>query len=305
MANNITGLFETLVAAATDAASALKYKSAMLDSVYTQLHPNYATIGSTLNVNVPKVDTSTVSNIGSGSISPSYTDHDTFPIVFDTKQSTSYVIKSFDQVRTPSDLREMFVDARLESLIRATNLDVVSLVTTGNFNGYTSITGGADVFTRTHLSESWANLAGAGVPVEDLENLFFITNHVPYSNMLNDTSFYQQSIVGDNAAESVQQRATILPQFNTQLKYDQQFPVTSGAYTALHFHRYAIAMRTGVEPSLANSVIKETIVYPKPNIPVKIQMWNDPDSQGVKVHMSLCYGKAIIRKTHGSILVST
>ncbi|MHC5543536.1 L-histidine N(alpha)-methyltransferase, partial [Singulisphaera rosea] len=36
-----------------------------------------------------------------------------------------------------------------------------------------------------------------------------------YSNMLNDTSFYQQSIVGDNAAESVQQRATILPQFNT------------------------------------------------------------------------------------------
>src|SRR4051794_12952798 len=101
MANTTTGLFETLVAAFDDAAHSLTYKTTMLDSVNTSLHPNYATIGNVLNFVVPTVDISLATNIGAGDVSVTDTDHSNVAVTFNKKYASTFVIRNFDQVRTP------------------------------------------------------------------------------------------------------------------------------------------------------------------------------------------------------------
>jgi hypothetical protein len=306
MANTTSGLFETLVAAAVPAAKALKFSNKMLDHVYVGFEPNYATLGSTLNVNVPVVNEGDVNDIGSGDIVITDTSHNTYPIVFDKNQSTSFVIRNFDEIRTPQDLRNLYLDARLEALMRKVDRDLCSLVTSTNFNTYSSLTGGADVFTRANLATLWNSLAGGGVPVDDTANMFFLTSNLPYSNMLNDTSFAQESIVGIDAADKTR-TAAFLPQFGATLSYDQLFPQpTAGStYAGLFFHRYAIAMRTAPLQPMGDSNIKEITVYPRPNLPVRIQMANSIAHQGVVINLNCAYGRAVVRATHGAYAVST
>lgn len=305
MANTTAGLFETLANAASEAAKALKFSNTMLEKVYIGYEPNYATLGQTLNINIPVVNEGDVNDIGSGDIVVTDTTHTTTPIVFDTNMSTSFVIRNFDQVRTPSDLRSLYLDAKLEALIRKTNRKICNLVTSTNFNTYTTINGGSKVFTRSHLTQAWNNLVGGGAIMEGTPDLFFVTNNTPYSNMLNDSSFNQESIVGINAADKTR-TTTFLPQMGAELAYDQLFPQPSAGatYSGLFFHRYAIAMRTAPMQPMADGSIREMTVFPKPNLPVRIQMQNSMQHQGVVINMNLPFGLKVVRPTHGSYLVT-
>lgn len=309
MANSTTGFFETLVAAAADSAAEMstKYKNEMVDSVYYGFQPVHnAAIGQTISILIPNVDEGNVVNIGAGDIQITDTSHTNVTLTLNTKFSDAFIVRGFDQMRTPKDIRTTFLDARMEEVLRKYNRALCNLVTTTNFNTYSSITAGADVFTRSHLAEAWNNLAGAGVPTDDPENLFFITHNKPYSNMLNESSLVQESIVGINAAEASRQ-GKFLSQFGAQLKYDQHFPQPSAGatYSGLFFHRYAIAARAAIEPSQADGSIQETVVYPRPNLPMKVQTWNSGDKQGQVVHVSLCVAYGVVRAGFGSYLVTT
>ena len=137
--------------------------------------------------------------------------------------------ESWDQIRTPRDLYTMYYEPRLEALLRKVNATLFNLVNTTNFSIHSSITGGSDVFTRANLGTAWSNLTGYGVPTAQPGMMAFITHPTVYANMTSTTDFYQESVVGINTAEQVQQKAMLAPAYNTSIIYDQHFTATSGA----------------------------------------------------------------------------
>lgn len=304
MANPTTGLFETLTAAASIASASLKFKNAFIDAVYTEYQPINAEMGVTLNVNIPTVSEGDTVDIGNGPLQPTDTAHDTVAITFDKHFSNSFVIKSWDKIRTPADLASMYLQPRLESCLRKVNRSIAQLVTSTNFTTHTLITGvGADVFQRVDLAGAWANLTAIGVPVDDTANMFMITNPTAYSNMLASTEFVNESVVGVSAAETAQQRAVLLKQFNAQLMYDQHIAnYNSGKQAALFFHRHAIAMVTANMPPSGSSAVTETTVFPKPGLPVQIQAEYSLKDQGWLFNVHCGYGIKVVRENFGQRL---
>lgn len=308
MANTTTGLFETLVAAATESAAAMsiKYRNAMVSKVFMGWQPVYGqAIGNTVNINIPTVNVGNVTDIGAGDIQIKDTDHSTVTVTLNKKASNPFIIRSFDQMKTPQDLRTLYLDARVEEVLQYVNRDICGLVTATNFNSYTTVTGGDDIFTTNHVATAWNNLAGGGAPVFDEGKVFLVTGNTPYSKMLTDPTWTQESIVGVRHAEA-SATARFLPRFGAEVDYDQHFPQpTAGSvYSGLYFHQYAIALRSVVEPPIGGPVM-ETVVYPRSNLAMKIQMWPSGDKQGNVVHVSACYGLAVVRPEFGSYMQTT
>lgn len=305
MANPTTGLFETLVAAANEAQGSLKYTNAFSEWVYAGHQPINAQIGQTLNVPIPSVNEGDVTDIGNGQINVTDVAHSNVQIVFDKHFSTTFVIKSWDQIRTPRDLYTMYYEPRLEALLRKVNATLFNLVNTTNFSIHSSITGGSDVFTRANLGTAWSNLTGYGVPTAQPGMMAFITHPTVYANMTSTTDFYQESVVGINTAEQVQQKAMLAPAYNTSIIYDQHFTATSGAYPALMFHRYAIAVVSANLPSAGDPSVMETVAMPRPWLPVQIQTQYSLRDQGWLTHMHCGWGTKVVRPEFGQYLVST
>lgn len=295
--------FSTIVAASNQAASNLTYSNTMLDTVFTGYEPAVGEVGQTLTINVPTIG-DVVSDIGAGDISDTNVTNDTVTLAISKKQSTSFVVRSFDELRSERDLADVYLKPRLEALVREVNADLATFISSTSFGDYSAVAGGADTFVRADLAEAWANLAGAGVPIGD-GNLFMIVHPTVYANMLSDTSFHQESVVGVNAAEAAQQRALIAPQFGCRINWDQHCPVVSGVYSALLYHRYAIALRYMAEQVIAGpDYVQTTFVYPKPNMPVKVETWYDPTKQGQRFHLSVCYGRAVVRSEMASYMAT-
>lgn len=302
--NPTTGLFQTLVAAAATASKNLVFSNAMLDCVYLDYQPITPDPYTALTVNIPTVSEGDVVDIGAGPLQPTDTAHSTVTINFDKHDSTSWVIKSWDKIRTPADLARLYIQPRTEALLRKVNRRLVSQVNATNFNAYAAIAGaGADTFQRADLAAAWRNLAAAGVPVEDAGNMFLVSSPLAYSNMLADTNFFQESIVGVEAAVKATQRATIAPQFNTRIRWDPQFaPVNAGKEPGLFFHRYAIAMVTADMPASGSPDVHELTFFPRPNVPVQLQVQYSLKDQGWLFNLHTGYGIKVVRPDHASFM---
>ena len=305
MANTTTGLFETLTAAASEASGSLKYTNAFSDNVFAGYQPISAQFGQTLNVPIPSVNEGDVTDIGGGQINVTDTTHPNVAIPSDRHFSTAFTIKSWDQIRTPRDLYSIYLEPRLESVLRKVNSSLFSLVSTTNFNIHSSITGGSDTFTRANLGTAWSNMASYGVPVSQPDSMSFLCHPAVYANMLSTTDFYQESVVGKETAEMVQQRAMLAPAFNTKIIPDQHFVATSGAYPALMFHKYAIAVVSANMPSANDPGVMETVAMPRSWLPVQIQMQYSLRDQGWVVHMHCGWGVKVVRPEFGQYLVTT
>lgn len=308
MANSLTGFTETLFAASAEAAANMstRFRNAMIDRVYWGYSPaNGESVGNTINIIVPTVNEGDVFDIQAGDIQSTDYAYNSTSLTFAHKFSTSFPVRQFDQLRTPADLRTTFLDTRMEAVIRKVNRAIANLATSTNFSTYTTVTGGNDVFTRSHFATAWAYLANGGVPVDDADNLFLLTHPTVYGNMTLESSLVQESIAGLPSAEAGRQ-AKILTQYNAEIVWDQQVPVVSaGVYSALFYHRYAIAARAAIEPSMADGSIAETIVYPRQNLPVKVQVWNSGERQGVMVHLACVFGFAVVRPEFGVYMQTT
>jgi hypothetical protein len=306
MANDITGLFETrVVPAGIAAAQALQFTKASLRAIYWDYKAEGGEIGQTMNVNIPSVNQSDAADIGSGPLQTSDTDQVMVPIVLSHHVSASFVIKSWDKIRTPIMLQELYLQPKLEALLRQANYWVTSLFTTGNFPTYSTVTSGsANDFTRTNLSTMWGNLAGEGVPVYQPQNLAFITHPACYAGMMADTSFYQAYVVGEAAAVDVLQRGALVPVLNCKVLFDQQMPVVSSKNTAIMLHRYAIAGVCAPPPSNEElGQVQEVTIYPvaeAPNFAVQIQMAYSIKDQGTIINLHTNLGFAITRPDFGS-----
>jgi hypothetical protein len=245
-------------------------------------------------------------DIGSGPLQPSDTDHNTVAIVIANHPSVSFVIKSWDKVRTPVQLRTLYMQPKLESLLRYVDAIVVNQINATNFNTYTAYASTAtNEFARADLAGMWANLATKGAPVYQREHMVFLTNPTSYSAMFADTAFYQAYVVGETAAEQVQQRALVVPQLNCTVKFDQQIGTdTNSKQIGLMMHRYAFAGLCVIPPSNAGvGPIEETYIRPvgeAPNFVVQVQAQYSILEQGTVINMHAMLGTKVVRPEYGS-----
>lgn len=301
MALSTTGLLDVLATASGMAQEELKFENLMLDSCYKQIKGMVAEFGETMNINVPRVNEGDVIDIGGGPLQPSEESHDTYPIKLNINDSVSFVVKDWDKARTAVDLKELYLKPKMEALLRKCNRRVANLINIVNFPNYTTLAGGTDTFTRPNLARAWANLKTVGVPVTD-GKLIFITQPLPYSNMMADTSFYQESVVGVEASVATIQRATIAPQFNARILSDQHIPTVAGKYSAFFGHPTAIGMVQAKYPRSEDPSVKESIIFPKKDFACRMQAQYSLRDQGTLVHIHAIYGIAVIRPEYGQYL---
>lgn len=306
--NNLSGLFQTLVAATSRAAENLRYANSFVDAIYWDFKPVVATPNTSLSVIIPSVNEGDVTDIGSGALNPTDTDHDQVSVPYDKHFSTSFVIKAWDQARTPQDLERTYIKPRLESLLRAVNKTIALQLTDANFGtgatpiaGYALATGTtSQSFERADISPNWAKLVDAGVPVDDEGNVFFITSPTGYGNMLGDQTMSYSYIVTEDVAKSVQQRAKLKMILGAEPRYDQHLGqiatttlgYTSGRIPAVLMHRYALAAVTAQPPPTdqAQAQIQEQIIWLKDVLPVQVQIGYSLKDQGYIVHLHAFWG---------------
>lgn len=320
--NSQGGLFQTLVAAMSLAADNLQYANALVDSIWWDFKPVVATPNTTLNVIIPTVDEADVTDIGSGPLNPTDVDHNSVSIPYNRHFSTSFVIKAFDQARTPQDLERTYIKPRLEALLRKVNSTISGQLNTTNFGtssslvpaGYALLTGAtAGYFLRSDINAAWENLVNEGVPMEDTENLSFITSPTAYGGMLGDQTMSYSYIVGQAEAIQAQQRAKLQLIFGAQPKYDQHFGqqaaangFTSGKQPGALLHRYAIAAVTAQPPPTDQNVaaIQEQVMWLKKVLPVQMQVGYSLKDQGTIVHLHCYWGVAPARADFCSLIQS-
>ena len=323
MANPNSGIMLTLLAEANEAARYLRFQNAFLRRIYWDNQPIVGIPFQTLTVVIPQVNEGAVVDIGTGPIQPVDYAYSTVNVTLDSNLSVTNVFKDFDQARTPRRLRDFF-QTNFEALLRKINRKVVGFITSSNFGNYTLFTGNGTVthqITRQDITTAWTNLANVGVPMDDYRNVSLIETAASYGVMLSDTAFYQQYIVGEAEAVSVQQRAMLRTQYGAEIFYDQMMPqFNSGHDGAMLMHRYAIAGVTARSPQGGPNV-EEGVVYlngddeggmegssrtsgEPTGIPVRIQASYSQVDQGWIVSMNALCGVAVARSEMASLFQS-
>ena len=303
--NPTTNLFQTVVAAASAASESLRFKNAFVDAIYWDYQPIPATPYTTLNVIIPTVNEGAVVDIQSGPIQPVDYSFNPTSITLAKNFSVSFVVKSWDQIRTPVDLQRIFIQPNMEALLRKINRSIVALFTAANFPNYTLFTGTsatASDLSRGDIGTAWQNLVNAGVPIDtDQDNAFLLVNPLTYSTMLADQSFIYQYIVSESTAVEAQQRARLRAIFGAEVAYDQMLaPFNAGHQPAILMHRYAVAAVTANSPPGGPNV-EETYIMLKNKVPVQIQMGYSMQDQGWVLHMHAMWGLAVVRPEMASL----
>jgi hypothetical protein len=225
MPNTVSGFYQTLVAAASEASATLVGQTTFLDQVQLDYKPEAATLGQTLNVVIPSQTTGSVTDIGLTDFTITDTGETTVPIVFNSHPALAYVIRDFEQFNSPLSIRAAFLDSYIKGIAEYVNTDIVSLITPTNFNSYTPLQ--SAIFRQVDgpsMIQGVATLANAKVPVGDLGNFFLTAHPTPYFNMAGATFWSANSQVGYQIATEVRRKAMLGEQFGAMTEYDQAMP---------------------------------------------------------------------------------
>lgn len=314
------GLFQTLVAAASDAAASLEYENAFVDTIYWDFKPVVATPNTQLNVIIPTVDEADVTDIGSGPLNITDTDHNNVSVPYNKHFSTSFTIKAWDQARTPQDLEKTYLRPRMEALLRKVNRTIESLYNTTNFStsatpvaGYAKQSGATTgYFLRSDIEKCWELMALQGVPMSQKNNLFFLTGPSAYGKMAGDQTWNYAYIVSEPAAIAAQQDARLADAYGARIRYDQHFQLDKAAngftnQPGVLMHRYSVAGVTAEPPPLSQepgSGIREQVVWLKNVLPIQIQMGPSLTQQGTIVHLHCYWGVAVARADFACLIDS-
>jgi hypothetical protein len=277
----------------------LELPNSLIERCDLGVRSGYGPNGATVNVVVPTVNVANVSNITNSDISTSALADRQIPVTLNIKASSSKLIREYDQDLTgPVEIAETYMKVAIEEVMRYVNADIGSLFTYANFPNYAPVVGGDNDFTRGNLATAYAILHAAGVPVSSGTNMMtFATHSTVYGNMISDSSFIFDYIVGQAAGDSAQQKALLAPAVGATIIPDPAVPIISNnAYAGLFFHRSAIAVRPATPMNMSNAVVSQTTIYPRGGqFPITLQMWKDPVHQGVFVHAFVIYGRAVVR----------
>src|SRR5262245_57192211 len=201
MANPTSGiLLQNILNAFTGVNESLQLRNPMIDRIYWDVQPIVAVPYQSLTIPIPTIAEGNVVDIGAGPIQPTDYAYITKSITLDKNYSDSFIIKDWDQARTPLQLRQVFFQPRMEELSRRINRLIVGQFNTTNFGtgttpaGYSIITGvgtNADL-QRVDISTAWKNLAQAGVAVDDPANMTLLVDPSIYAAWLANSNFINQ-----------------------------------------------------------------------------------------------------------------
>src|SRR6185312_13688777 len=146
------------------------------------------------------------------------------------------------------------LDAAIKGVTENIDSTVAGLFTTSNITtnsaitGTGSITGAGKSIAVADFLKGQANLLGQKVQVNDIQNMSFLQHPIPYTRLLQDTNWTQESIVSAEIAERVRNSGEIRTAYGATVAHDLYTPSTGtvGArtFTAAYFHRWAVAVAT-------------------------------------------------------------
>ena len=313
--NSTSGIFSTIVGALNRASAAPKYTNAIIDSVFLDDRPAVGTVGEQINILIPTVNSSNVSFIGAGPVVPHNAAQTSVALTITQKASNTYMLPVFNSALTEIDLAKFYFEPWLEELMRAVAKDWTNtliggsstspaLPSSANFAANAVVAGSGGHPTRANIGTATSELFNQGCPVDDGQ-LVLLTSGSPYYGMVSDSTFSYQYIVGNEAAVESNQRGYLVNINDAKIMKDQNFPVGTGSNTTTYSmlaHKYAHAGRFLVESTPHNKVAEETIIYPKPGMPVRCEFWYDPFNQGTFISFSALYGVAVTRDAYRVLL---
>lgn len=269
MANAVTGFFQTLVAAASEASRVLAPTWHAAQSIYWSYNPVEGGLYQTLNVPIPSDPSAAVADMGAGDLVLSDIGFTTTSIVVDRHPAFAYPVRDFEQFNSPEVIRQVFLDAAMKGIKNNINAAVTSLFTTSNFTTNTAISGTSSAITTAQFTRAMANLGDQRVPVADSpENMTLLLPPRVYSALLDPTTggagaaWSQALVAGTSIAERVHTQGYFpIPTFGCTMKLDQQLPYTGTAasanrvFTAAYFHKWAVAGVTRPLPQPDGDVV--------------------------------------------------
>ena len=229
MSNTINGFLERLTAAAGDYNKAKVGTLGYLDSVFKDVRPEVARMGQTIRIYFPDVAAFTdqaANDWTPEDVSPGYVD-----VPFGQRPGKAILIRDFEQFQTSTDIIEQFIDPNYKRAQEYANAQIAALLTTANFNAYTPLAGTKAKVAIGDAQLAWNLLVKNKVPVRDSSNSSLLMHPDVHANMLVDSTWYQESLVGAVIAQGTRQGAAEPGSasnvaFNFTRRYDQQAPTS-------------------------------------------------------------------------------
>lgn len=228
MGNTIDGFLERLTAATGEYNKAKVSKLGYIGSVYMDLRPEVARQGGTIRIYYPDVGAYT-DQAGNDwtpeDLNPGYVD-----VTFGQRPGKAILVRDFEQMQTATDIIEQFLEPNFLRAQEYANGAIASLINTTNFNTYSPLQ--ASAFATVGVDDAanaWDLLVDNKVPVSDPMNASLLVHNNVHRNMLADSAWNQESLVGAVIAQSARQGAAEAGSasslaFNFTRKYDQQAP---------------------------------------------------------------------------------
>jgi len=230
LANTVTGFLERLTAASGDYNKAKVGKLGYIDSVYLDVRPEVVRNGQQIRIYFPDLGAYTdqsANDWNPDDLNPSYVD-----VPFGQRPGKAILVRDFEQFQTETDIIEQFLDPNYKRAMEYANGQVAALLNSTNFNAYPAITSsGLAKISIDDAANAWDVLVGNKVPISDPENASLIYHNNIHRNMLTDSNWYQESLVGAVVAAGTRQGAAEVDNpgnnaFNFKRRYDQQAPTS-------------------------------------------------------------------------------
>ena len=238
MANVINAFLERLTAAQGPYNDAKVGKLAFLGNVFLDVKPDVARQGQTIRIYFP--DSGAWSDQAANDWNPTDLNPGFVDVPFAMRPGYAIKVHDFEQFQTSTDIIDQFLDPMFKRGMEFANGQISGLVTTGNFSTYPALQSStlAEVDIDT-AANAWDVLVDNKVPIQDPDSAALIVHNNVHRNMLTDTSWYQESLVGAVIAQGTRTRAAdqdvtsgaVGESFNFRRYWDQQVVTGAAALT--------------------------------------------------------------------------
>ena len=175
-------------------------KLAFLGNVYLDVRPEIARNGQTIRIPFP--DTGPWSDMAGNDWVPTPTSPLYVDVPFGQRPGNALLFADFEQMQTATDLIDQFLDPLFKRGLEYANGQIASLITPANFPNYPALQstklGSIDIDTAAN---AWDTLVGNKVPIQNPDQAALIVHNNVHRNMLTDSQWYQESLVGAMIAQ--------------------------------------------------------------------------------------------------------
>jgi hypothetical protein len=223
--NNIQAWLERLTAASGEFNRAKVGKLAFLGNVFLDVRPEIARNGQTIRIPFP--DTGAWTDMAGNDWVPAPTSPLYVDVPFGQRPGNALLFADFEQMQTATDLIDQFLDPMFKRGLEYANGQIAGLITAANFPTYPALQstklGSIDIDTAAN---AWNVLVANKVPIQDPDQAALIVHPDVHRNMLTDSQWYQESLVGAMIAQGTRTRAAEespgRTSFNFNRFWDQQ-----------------------------------------------------------------------------------